>query len=205
MMFLTGIFSDIADETTFYLAYGLQRNARYLASRRGETLLLDLFTEEDDELSASSAALNAYMTHVLPLLNDLPLARLIRIRRDERDSFVRYRLAVSRLLNDISKRKKRIAKREVRDIFRDQIQPELARMKSELSEERRQQVKRIIGGVGALAASLKLGFFGTIPILAAGAVGTKLLGEAATKACEHKVKEKNDFYFLLRLTQETNG
>jgi hypothetical protein len=198
------IFGGIADETSFYLEYGRRKNARYLASRSGETFLLDLLTRRDEELSATSAALNACMDQVLPLPNDLPLARLLRIRREERDSFARYRLAVGRFLTDVAKKKKRVGKREVRNAFREQIEPELLKMRQEVNEERRRQVRRIVGGVGAMVASLKLGMFGAIPALASGAVGAKLLGEAATKTCEHgsNLREKNDFYFLLRLTRE---
>jgi hypothetical protein len=145
LMFLEGIFSDITDETTFYLAYGRNRNARYLASRTGETFLLDLFTQKDDELSASSAALNAYMTHVLPLLQDVPLARLLQIRSEERDSFARDRFAVGQFLTELAKKKRRIGKREVRDAFKSEIEPELVKMKSELNQERSRQVRRIVG------------------------------------------------------------
>jgi hypothetical protein len=207
LMFLDGIFSDIADETTFYLAYGRDRNARYLASRTGETFLLDLFTQKDDELSASSAALNAYMTHVLPLLQDVPLARLLQIRSEERDSFARYRFAVGQFLTELVKKKKRIGKREVRDAFKSEIEPELVKMKSELNQERSRQVRRIVGGLGAMAASLKLGLFGAIPAVGAAGIGATLLGKAGVSVCEHgsSLKEKNDFYFLLRLTQEAEG
>jgi hypothetical protein len=207
LTFLIDIFRGIADDTTFYLAYGRNRNARYLTSRSGETFLLDLLTQRDGELAASSAALHAYMTHVLPLLDDLPLARLLRIRREERDSFVRYRLAVGRVLNEVAKKKKRIGKREVRELFREEIEPELVKMKSELYQERKRQLRRIVGGVGAMAASVALGTFGKILPLAAGGIGAALLSKSAQSACEHgsSLKEKNDFYFLLRLTQEAEA
>jgi hypothetical protein len=208
LSFLAGIFSGIADETTFYLAYGRNRNARYLASRSGETFLLDLVTSQDEELAASNAALNAYMTHSLPLLDDMPLASLVRIRRQERDSFAQYRLAIGRLLAEVAKKKKRIGKQEVRELFREQIEPELLKMKSELHQERRRQFKRIVGGPGAMAASVGLGMFGQIiPAGATGVVGTSLLTEAAKSTCNHgtTLQEKNDFYFLLRLTQEVES
>jgi hypothetical protein len=43
--------------------------------------------------------------------------------------------------------------------------------------------------------------------LAPGVAGTSLLGKAAQSFCKHgaTIKEKNDFYFLLRLTQEAEG
>jgi hypothetical protein len=201
------IFSGIADDTTFYLSYGRRCNARYLGSRKGEAFLLDLITKRDDELSASSEALNAFMTHTLPLLGDLPLGKLLKIRREERDSFVRYRLAVGRILNEVAKKKKSISKREVRELFREQIEPELAKMRSELSQERKRQVRRIVGGIGAMAASVALGAFGKILPLAAGGIGAALLGKAAQSTCEHgaSLEERNDFYFLLRLTQEVEN
>jgi hypothetical protein len=111
------------------------------------------------------------MTHVLPLLDDLPLARLLKLRREERDSFARYRLAVGRILNEVAQKKKRIGKREVRELFQEQVEPELAKMRSELHHERRRQLRRIVGGVGAMAASLALGAYGKIAPLAAGSIG----------------------------------
>ena len=203
------IFRAIAAETSFYFGYGRRCNARYLASRRGETFLLDMVTRRrDEELSASSAALNAFMTHSLPLLGDIPVAKLLEIRKQERDSFERYRIAVSRIMEEVSRKKKRIGQREVRELFNEQIEPELARMKSELRQESKRQFRRIVGGVGAIAASIALGTFSSaLPWLGAvpaAMVGGGLLSKAAQSTCEHgaSLKEKNDFYFLLRLTQE---
>jgi hypothetical protein len=201
----------IATDTTFYLAYGHSQHVRYLTDRRGETLFLDWFNN-DEELAASSAAMNAYLTHAIPLLGDLPLATLLRIRRDERDSFARYRSAIGRTLRDVAQSKKRFGKPEMRELFRERIEPELLRMKSELRQETRRQRRRVLGGIGTLAASVGLGALGgMLPILAKAAgvaagsmVGGRLLSKAAEAGCEHgaTLREQNDFYFLLRLTQE---
>jgi hypothetical protein len=211
---LRSIFKGIAQDTTFYLAYGRNRNARYLTNRQGEAFILDWLTQ-DEEVAASSAALNVYLSHSLPLLGDLSIAKLLKIRREERDSFIRYRLAIQRVLAEVSGRKKRVSKKEVRELFRDQIEPELSKMRSELHQERRRQVRRIVGGVGTMAASVAFGAFGGIvplaaklAVSAAGAmVGGRLLSKAAEAQCEHgsSLKEKNDFYFLLRLTQEADS
>jgi len=202
----------MADDTTFYLAYGRQRNVRYLTDRPGETFFLDWFNS-DEELATSSAAMNAYLTHTLPLLGDLSIATLLRIRREERDSFIRYRSAVEQILTDIVSKKRRIGKYEVQELFRERIEPQLLRMKSELCQERRRQRRRILGGIGTLAATVALGAFGgVLPVLAKGAavaagsmVGGRLLSKASEAACEHgaTLKEQNDFYFLLRLSQES--
>lgn len=205
------VLDQIANDTTFYLAYGRLQNARYLTDRPGETFFLEWFTD-DEELAASNAAMNAYLTHSLPLLGDLPIATLLRIRREERDSFLRYRSALERILTEVASKQKRVGKREIRELFKERIEPQLLRMKSELHEEGRRQRRRIVGGLGTLAATVALGAFGgVLPVLvkaslaAAGSmVGGRLLSKAAEATCEHgaTLKEKNDFYFLLRLTQE---
>ena len=211
---LSRIFDGIGEDTSFYLAYGRNRNARLLANLRGETMLLEDLTG-DDEVSASSAALSDCMTHSLPLLADLPIARLLKIRRQERDSFERYRLAITQILNEVSQKKKRVSKKEVRKLFQERVGPELAKMKSELYEERRRQRRRVGLGLGAIAASVAMGAFGGIVpavakaalAVASGTVGGTLLGKAATSICDHgaSLKEQNDFYFLLRLTQEAEN
>lgn len=208
LFLLKTIFQGIADDTSFYLTYGRDNNARYLSSQKGETLLLDLVTKHDEELSASSQAISAFMAHTLPLLGDLPFGALLRIRKQERDSFGRYREAIGRVLQDVAARKKRIRKKEIQEIFRQTIEPELVRIKSEMRQERSRQVRKILGGAGALTVSVALGAIGQIiPAASAAAVGVHLVKEAAKSKCDHgpTLKEKNDFYFLLRLAQEAEA
>jgi hypothetical protein len=98
------------------------------------------------------------------------------------------------------------------EIYKERIEPELLKMRSELKEERRRQSRRVAGGVATLAASVALGAFGVflpaaakLAASAAGAmVGGRLLSKAAEVQCEHgsNLREKNDFYFLLRVAQE---
>jgi hypothetical protein len=44
-------------------------------------------------------------------------------------------------------------------------------------------------------------------VAAGGTVGTRLIGKAAESSCEHgaRLKERNEFYFLLRLIQEAEA
>ena len=69
-----------------------------------------------------------------------------------------------------------------------------------MREERSRQVRKILGGAGALAVSVALGAIGQIlpPQV------RQQVKEAAKSKCDHGpiLKEKNDFYFLLRLAQE---
>lgn len=210
---LNPIFHGIAEDTTFYLAYGRYRDARLLTDLPGETYLLNDLTT-DDRVSANSAALNEYMNHTLPLLGDLSIATLLGIRREERESFGRYQIAIQKILVDVAQNR-RMSKKAAKEVFQTSVEPELRRMKSELYAEQTRQRRRMTRGLGLLAASVALGAFGGIvPALAklgaaaAGvATGTRLLYKAAESSCDHgaTVREKNDFYFLLRLTQEAES
>lgn len=153
------------------------------------------------------------MSHAVPLLGDLPLSTLVRVRKQERDSFGRYRAAIDRLFGEVLRHKGSFTARDAREIFKLNIEPQLLKMKSELRQEQVRQRKRITGGLAALAASVGLGVFGAIvPVLAKAAavgasavMGGRLLSSAAEAKCEHgaTLKELNDFYFLLRLVQES--
>ena len=97
------IFEGIADNTTFYLAFGRLHGARFLTDLPGETFLLDWLTE-DEELAATTSAMRS-LTHTVPILGDLPLATLIRIRREERDSFESYRAAITKIASEVLQEK----------------------------------------------------------------------------------------------------
>jgi hypothetical protein len=205
------IFEQIANDTGFYLAFARLHSARFLSDLPGETFLLEAL-DDDEQMSTQNQRIHESLTHLVPLLGDLPISALLRIRRDERDSFIRYRLALQNVLNRNLLGKKKVSKREMQNFFREKIEPELSRMKSELVLERRRQHRRVAGGAVSLAASVALGAFGGfLPLLAKSAavgasamVGGRLLSKAAEDACDHgpTFREKNDFYFLLRLAQE---
>jgi hypothetical protein len=204
------VFMEIANDTSFYLAFARLHSARYLSDRCGETMLLDALADDNQEAVTENRHLRA-MAHMVPLLGDLPIPMLMRIRRQDRDAFARYQYALRSLLNEIVLRKRQISKREVVELFSEKIKPELVRMKSELRQERKRQSRRVIGGLASLAASIGLGAFGFLPIAAklaaAGAtavVGGRLLTKAAESVCEHgaSLTANHDFYFLLKASEE---
>ncbi|HEU5233902.1 MAG TPA: hypothetical protein VFU50_13645 [Terriglobales bacterium] len=206
---LAPIFTAIADDTTFYLAYGRFHSSRFLTDRAGETMILDWLTQ-DDQVRAKTDAMQGLL-HSVPLLMDLPIATIVRIRREERDAFEAYREALSKTATEILNNSKGATKKQVAEMFRSCIQPQLTKMRTEVMLERKRQIKRVLAGAGTLAAGVALGAFGGLPIpiatAAAGAaavIGGRLLGKAAEVACEHgaNLRQDNELYFLLRLVEE---
>jgi hypothetical protein len=206
---VTQLFVDIADNVTFYLAYGTRRNARFLSDMPGETDFLEWLTD-DERMISKSLALHE-LEHSVPVLADLPVATILRIRKEERDSFEAYRGAIGTISANIMAAKNRVTKKEAREMFRTAIEPELRKMNREIVAYRKTQRRRVLAGVASVVAGVAIGAYSGLPPLvsvplvgAASFVGTRLLGKAAESACEHgpETKQKNDLYFLLKLTQE---
>jgi len=208
---LSQIFEDFADNMTFYLAYGAQRNARFLSDMYGETEFLEWLTD-DERMSATSMALRE-LHHCVPILNDLPIATILRIRKEQRESFENYRGTVTTISSEILGSNRRVTKKQAREMFRTAIEPELHKMNREMLAYRETQHNRVVGGVAMLAAGVVLGAYAGIPAIAAvplvaatAGVAVRALGKAVEAACEHDPEiKKNDLYFLLKLTEEGKG
>jgi hypothetical protein len=205
---LSQVFEGIAHNMTFYLAYGAQRNTRFLSDMYGETEFLEWLTE-DDQLSATSVALRE-LHHCVPLLNDLPIATILRIRKEEHESFENYRETVTTISSEILGDNHRLTKKQAREMFRTAIEPELRKMNKEMVAYRETQRNRVVGGVTMLVAGVVLGAYAGLPPMAsiplAGATvgaAVRVLGKAAEAACEHVPEtKKKDLYFLLKLKEE---
>ncbi len=209
LFFVEQIFNTIANDTTFYLAYGQQHRSRLLTDRPGEAFLLN-WMNQDENLQSASMAME-FLSHSIPLLADIPLSTVIRIRHEERDSFESYRRAITSLTSEVLAEKGELSIEAAKDAFKTRLEPEIEKVKAEVTAERRRQAKRLSIGISSVAAAVLIGAWGGIPILIKGAlaaVGTAsgggLLSKAAASACEHgaDIRQKNDLFFLLRLMEQ---
>jgi hypothetical protein len=208
---LEQLFMNIANNMTFYFAYGLKRRARYLSDMRGETEFLDwVATRDDEEMTAKTDALSE-LQHCVPVLAELPISTILRIRKEEQDAFEAYRDSVTKMSSMILTSAKRVSRKAARQMLRDAIEPELRKMNRDIRTYRKVRRSKAIGGAFSIAAGVLLGAYaGLSPVVAAplaagaGLVGGHLAGKAAEATCSHgpEFRQKNDLYFLLRLTHE---
>jgi hypothetical protein len=201
------MFKTVADNITFYLAYGLKRKARFLSDMRGETDFLD-WINHDEDMTAKSVALNE-LQHSVPILGELSVATILRIRKSEKDAFESYQNAVTKMSADILGANSKVSKQQARQIVRDAIEPELDKMKRELATHRKVTGRKALAGATAIAVVALGAYAGLLPLTvpvaeAAALVGGTLLYKAANAICEHgpTFQQKNDLYFLLKLTEE---
>jgi len=151
------------------------------------------------------------LSHSIPLLGDVPLSTVIRIRREERDSFEAYRRAITELTRNVLSEKGTHSTEELKEAFKTKLEPQIEKVRAEVNAERSRQSKRFALGISSVAAAVLMGACGGLPLLVKGALagvatasGGSLLSKAAASVCEHgsDLRLKNDLYFLLRLLNE---
>jgi hypothetical protein len=198
------IFENIGDDTSFHLAFGSPFQARYLTNLRGEAALLEGLAG-DDEIVTENENVRKMLSHIVPVVGDLSLRAVLRLRKKEPDAFVRYRDALTRIINEFLRTHTRLTKRDAEEIFHDYIESEIRKIRQAITSKRKSAAKQFAAGAAGLFASVAIGAFGLpvpAPVVTAVQAGTALLlGNTARECLAHSEDRTNNFYFLLRLTQ----
>jgi hypothetical protein len=122
-----------------------------------------------------------------------------------------YRAAITTMTKEVLDASRDLSEGAIMEVFKSKIEPQIEKVRAEIRAEREKQSRRFWVGGAAIAAGVALGAWGGIPVLLkaalglpATATGATLLGKAASSICEHgaEVRQKNDFYFLLRLVED---
>ncbi|HET9283579.1 MAG TPA: hypothetical protein VFR24_16605 [Candidatus Angelobacter sp.] len=202
------IFNRVIRETILQQLYGAQFNAKYLTSLPGEALVLALL-QEKDQLAEATSSLTAMLAHKIPLLSEVPIETIIRIRREDHEVFVNYRSAFQKILKDYVVTKKRIGEAEAKGLFTDILEPEIRKMNVKASTERKSILKKSTAKVVFTSAAVCFGVHtGIVPTQMAAIIaalgGFSVIGNLAESlAALNPASVRNEnLYFLLRLKKE---
>jgi hypothetical protein len=197
-------FSQIAADAIFHQQFGPKFNATYLTDLAGEAELLKLLSE-DDGLAMRTAKTFAQLTHEIPLLTDLPIRTILRIREDNPESFEAYRLAVNRIVREQVQQGHSATEEQARDIYHDILSPALADLRV---EAKRQHSKWVRKSVTTAALAIGVVSLGATGVLQAAQV-MALLGGATLKGLVDQLADagtepvtSSNLYFLIRLENE---
>jgi hypothetical protein len=208
---ISDIFDDLARDLAIEQVLGLKYDAKYLTNLPGEALMLSRFSSQDDYFAHCRNVLCAQLTHAIPLLEDLPVRTILKVRGSERDAFLQYRAALNSIVDDYIKQRKVVGKKEAKEIYSDILLPEVLKLNSEAKAVRRSAIKRAAAKSLIAAGVVGLGVFGGfLPtqlaevIKTVGGIGlARELGEAFASVEKNPTQIRNsNFYFLLRLSQE---
>jgi hypothetical protein len=193
----------------FQQLYGYRYGTKYLTDLPGEARFFSA-SSSDDALKRKTATLCSRLQHSVPFLDELPLAAILRIRREDPDSFTLYRQALGKILRDYVGGRGEVSDGDAEEVFREVLEPELIRLRRTVLAQRRSRLGKIMTKTLIPAVAVGLGVFsGLLPSeiaqLAKIIGATTLLSQAAEALLERTRPEQvqnSNLYFLVRLAEE---
>jgi hypothetical protein len=165
----------------------------------------------DNETNALSKAILEGLSHTVPFIRDVGLQKLIKLRKDEGESFQVYRDTLNALLKNLEEDDLRNVK-TVKEAFNDSIRPELNKIDLAIKNSKKLlygSVKRdILFGAGFIGLGL---FSGLLPEgvgqLIAALGGYRFASGVADKVVrslkEPDAVRDNKYYFLWKVREKT--
>jgi hypothetical protein len=203
------IFAELSRDAVFQQSYGVQYGAEYITDSNLEAEYLAKVYRRDDVGRGVATLLNL-MKQQVPLLSELPIRRVISIRRSEHDAFLLYRNALSSTVKQYLKPGNGLSQTEAAQIYSDVIAPQLLKLKVKVAARKRSAGRRSLAKVIAPFAAVGIGMItGLIPaqlkeiFRAAGVATATQIAEVLTSMEKHPAEvHSNNFYFLFRLSRE---
>ena len=163
----------------------------------------------DNTLAKRNSLVQEHLTALVPFLSSVRIKDLIALRESERDSFLAFRQAFTRAIDDYcAAQNDRFNANDASQLYGDVIEPELAKISLALTTARRKHLKSsgigVLSWVGAIGFGLYSGFVPKELEEAARVLGlTKILAELGTKMFgmpqARDELASNNMYFLWRV------
>jgi hypothetical protein len=198
------IFSRLAADVFFHQGFQCTFNVAYLTDLPGEAEFLKTLSSRD-ELAMRTAALCAQLTHELPLLTDVPIRTVIKIRDENPESFEAYRSALGKLVREHVENKRSTTEKEAKEIYQDVLEPALSQLRVEAQRQHSRWLRKSLGTAAFALGVVSLGATGVLQSQQV----LSLLGGATIKGLVDQISEagtepvtSSNLYFLLRLENE---
>lgn len=207
------VFDEIGTDICLQQYYGMKYDTKYLTDRPGEAEFLKTLTK-DDNLTARTAVLCARLSHNIPLLTDVSLPTLLKIRKDDYPAFQQYRAAITKIVQDHIRSGNAIGDNEAKDIYSDILEPEILRLESQARTHRAAAARRAMTKGLASTAVIGIGVFGGIlPAQLAelcrtigGVSLVREMAEALATLKEQPTEVRNhNLFFLLKVKQQLSN
>lgn len=203
--FVDDVFEQIAGDLIFHQLCTQSYNAKLLTSLPGEAEILRRLNRQDEQTSAV-LGLCARLTHEIPLMSDVPLERVLKIRNEEPAAFLHYRTALAGIVKDYIQPGKALSKIEAKQIYEDKLLPELAQLQRGAEVHRRKVLKKSAATAAIVMAVVTVGMTAGLHASDFAAMGSgalmgglaALLGETSP---EPDTVKNHQLYFLLKLSE----
>ena len=193
------LFNDIG----FEMAMSQCLKTSIVTSRQVHVEILNDFVK-DFELNRRNTLIQEHLTCIVPFLNDVPTRDLLMLRKGEADAFVSFRQAFAKAVDEHIKAKPGyLSKQDAAAVFKEVIEPELARLNRKVTSATKSVFRRSGAGMLGWAAAISVGFyFGFIEsslLAAAKAFGlTKIAADLVGTSAQDTIRNES-MYFLWKV------
>jgi hypothetical protein len=199
--------SKIFQSVIFEMAVSQVLRTSYLSETELPILILSAISGDRD-LARRNSLVQKYLTSMVPFIGELSPTAVVRLRQREQESFLTYRQALNRAIDNVRTQRASFKESDARSIFSDVVAPELARLDRAVRSAKRDLLKDLGRSVGVWAGAITFGIYtGLLPAELLGAAKelglTKILadiGQTAAKLTSPRdTIKKEDLYFLWRV------
>jgi hypothetical protein len=164
----------------------------------------------DVDLARRNSLVQKHLTSLVPFLGEVSAASVLKLRQREEESFLTYRQALNKAIDDVRAQRSDFSERDARSLYSDVIAPELARLDRVVKTARREILKDVGRSIAGWSAAISFGMYaGFLPeqlLLAAKALGlTKVLADIGTAisrlASPEDAIRKENLFFLWKVRQ----
>lgn len=190
--------------------YQSKNNIKYLTDNNIEVNLLKSISK-DQALLSYNDILSNYIVFEMPILQNLALPDLLKIRESDYDSFITYRDTVNNIITQYISPNKPIDVSIAKEIYEDAIRPNVARLDRKLSSIKKSSIGRSIKYLAISTALLSFGLCANIPsqplvaaLVSLGLItGTKTIDSIHDTFSIPEEIKNNNFYFLWKISKKT--
>ncbi len=206
------LIGDMAQDVALQQYYSVRYDTKYLTNMEGEAELLKAMNKSDG-LTSRTAELCSRLAHAVPLLRDVPISTVVRIRKEDFAAFAQYRTAFGNIVRNHVAGKNVVSDADAKAIYFDELEPALTTLKREAALQRKASLRRSMTKATISSLLVGLGVYGgllptQIVQLCTAIGGFKLVAdfaEAIAAIQRHPDEVKNhNLYFLLRLQEESS-
>ncbi len=207
-----GIHDDYAEEVlndiVFELAVTQSFGTAFLTDRPIHIAVLNRLSRGSGGFRESTNAIAMeHLQSIVPFAADVPLRSILKLRVREADAFLAFRHAMNQAIEDVRGESTSLTKSQARQIYADNIAPQLARLDRAVRNAKRDLTARSLREAASWTAVIAFGMYvGLLPeglLLAAKSLGlyrvaASLVSQIGNPSVPSNVR-MDDMYFLWRV------
>ncbi len=204
---------DILQNVFFELACAQCFNTSFLTERQLHIDSLNFLSKDTISLERN-LLVQKHLTSLVPFIYSARIEDLLKLREKESDSFIIYRQALTKAVEEYQKNLKRpFGPNDARQLFGDVIEPSLSKLDQTVKSATRKLLKgtaaRVIAWAGAISFGCYTGFVPADLVQAATVLGlTQVLVELGAPLLNSRLKKEDlagkDMYFLWQVRELSN-